>query len=94
MATIDFINLWETYKLYAIATDQYHSFVEAFARKLDGDGARKVVYRNQGLHDEWMARNEPHVRQLCGEHFGTNPNLATHPLMRLILHKYGIKEAA
>lgn len=83
-AVLKFINMWETFKLYSVIVGRYSDFCRAFARVKIEEGLDKgkLTWKNPQLHDQFVSEIEGDVRAFCGEHFGTNPNLATHPITR------------
>lgn len=84
-----FVNLWETYKMYSFLAGRYTDFCRAFARTKVEEGLDKgrLQWKNPQLHDQFVSEIDGDVRAFCGEHFGTNPNLASHPIMKAIMER-------
>lgn len=82
-----FINLWETFKLYSVIIGRYTDFCRAFSRVKVEEGLDegKLTWKNPQLHDQFVSEIAGDVRAFCGEHFGENPNLITHPIMQKLM---------
>lgn len=88
-AVLKFINMWETFKLYSVIIGRYTDFCRAFSRVTIEEGLDKgkLTWKNPQLHDQFVSEIAGDVRDFCGEHLGTNPNLATHPIMKAIMER-------
>lgn len=84
---VRFINMWDTFKMYSALVGRYYDFCMAFARTKVEEGLDKgrLVWKNPRLHDDFVREIEGDVRAFCGEHFGENPRLATHPIMQKLM---------
>ena len=72
------INKRETIKLWSILYDKYSDFVNAYASE------------DSPLRRYWQNMIEPEVMRLCGDAWGENPRLPTHPVGHALMKKNGL----
>jgi hypothetical protein len=77
MIDIKAINRRESVKLWAILNGKYDEYVRVYASK------------NSPLRNYWENVIEPEVQHFCGDAWGYNPRLTTHPIGKAIYTKYG-----
>ena len=71
------INKRETVKLYAILLGKYDDYVRAYSSK-EGD-----------LRRYWENVIEPEAARFCGNAWGQNPRITTHPVGKALMQKNG-----
>lgn len=71
------INKRETVKLWAILHGKYDDYVRAYSNE------------DNNLRRYWETMIEPEVMRYCGEQWGENPRLTSHPIGGALMTRNG-----
>ena len=72
------INRRESVKLWAVLNGKYDDYVRAYASE------------NSPQRNYWENVIEPEVMRFCGEQWGENPRLTSHPIGGALMAKNGL----